>query len=172
VEAVNVSACSAEITTYAYDGERYVELDTRSENLCEAECPTDAEIIETARQQLVRDEPDFYSLDGFREESASVESMDDLNGDGTADFLVAPGLSYSGPNVELAIYLSDADGCAGSYAGHFGASDVSASDGTTNGVRDVKATNVSACSAETTTYAYDGELYQPGSTQSEPLCDN
>lgn len=139
------------------------------------DCPSDAELIAEARAQLVADEPEFFAGFEFSDEIAAVESVGDLNGDGLDDASVAPGRAYSGPNTEQTLYLSDADsgGCPIQYVGHFGVSDlVAADDGaSSNGVRDVIGTNVSACEAELTRYAFDGERYAARETTTEKLCE-
>lgn len=172
---VNNSGCEAAITRYTFDGARYVEAGTETANLCEdQECSSDAELIAEARAQLIADEPDFYTSEGFSDETALVERDWDLNGDGVQDALVFPGWSYAGANTEQAVYLSDADGCATAYAGHFGASSVApAEDGAvTNGASDLTVVNTSACEATISRYTFDGARYVEAGYTTENLCDD
>ncbi len=175
VQVVNTHACGATMTRYVFDGARYVETDdVVVENLCGGgDCGSDDELIAAARAQLVADEPDFYQLEQFSDDVAFVEPIEDLNGDGVDDALVFPGWSYAGANTEQAVYLSDAEGCATAYAGHFGASSVSpAEDGAvTNGVRDLTVVNTSGCSALVSRYAFDGQLYVETGSETQNLCD-
>ena len=87
-----------------------------------------------------------------------------LNGDGTEDLVVSPGLSYTLDNREQVIYLSgEPDACVDNFAGRFAASSVLAADhGENEGVRDVLAFNRAACTAETTRYRFVGGEYVAG----------
>jgi hypothetical protein len=135
-------------------------------------CAASADMIAAARARLIQDEPDFYNADGFSDDVASVDGLDDLNGDGVADALVFPGWSYAGANAEQVVYLSDRSGCATIYAGHFGAESVTAAEdgAATSGVRDLTVVNASGCEVVISRYTFDGRTYVEAGSESEDRC--
>lgn len=132
-------------------------------------------LIDDARSQLIQAEPDFYTRDGFVDESSYVDRIEDLNDDRVGDIIVSPGWQYAGSNSEYAVYLTDEDGCATIFVGHFGASSVTPAfdDAVTNGVGDLFVSNTSACRYEVYRYTFDGVRYiEAGLEDAENLCES
>lgn len=137
-------------------------------------CMTGDELIDQARAQLIQNEPSFYNAEMFAGATASVENMEDLNGDGIGDALVFPGLSYSGAIEEQVVFLSDSNGCITTFAGNFGSAGMAPSEdgGTTNGVRDLTGSSATGCDLTSTRYTFDGTLYVEASFEVENVCES
>lgn len=125
---------------------------SRADRLCE----TDADIIQRAKDELLALNP-FYEEDDFS--NGTIEAIEDLNGDGTDDMLVKPGLRWAGANVETTVFFS---GCPAQFAGSLGSATevvVTKAKSSTYDVLDLESTNVSGCEAEISPYHFDGEGY-------------
>lgn len=133
-----------------------------------AVCPDAAAMVEMARDELSG--RDGFTRDDFTD-STSVTSFDDVDGDGKPEVLVAPGIFYSGSNMEWVLFANDSFGCPRRFVGNFAASDVFAGDTRTRGVLDVVANHSSLCEIVQTTYSFDGSVYVEESSEVIPICE-
>jgi hypothetical protein len=133
-------------------------------------CPTDDEMIESARDQLLA--AGAVSSIDLRDDRIGIDGIDDLNGDGQADAVVRPGAVFADQLELHAIYLSessrDPDGeavvCPTGFAGSITAQELAvAEDG---------ATASCGCARHATRYAYDcgAAAYVAGDTAVTDLC--
>ena len=125
-------------------------------------CPSRADMVLEAREQLVREQPDVFDIADFQ--NGFGERIADLNSDGIDDLVIWPG--SSGNDDEIAVmYLSDKAGCTTTYVGYFQASVVMPSkDGArTNEVRDLTIETMRyGCEVYHFTYHFDGRRYVEG----------
>ena len=175
VRSLYIEGCTNLDSVYAFDPdfEEYQVVSRSLGNECgNLGCRAPEDLPELAREQLSALDPRFYDGASFAD-GVSQETMGDLNGDGTEDLVVSPGLSYTLDNREQVIYLSgEPDACVDNFAGRFAASSVlAADDGENEGVRDVLAINRSACTAETTRYRFVGGEYVAGESTTTDTCD-
>lgn len=111
--------CDAEEVRYRYNGSSYRRGERSMKRVCDPPtCPDERDLVDAARRHLLEPEDTQFELDDFLEARAKIETIDDLDGDGTPDTLVFPGLDYADGNKEIVIMLSRHWSCADQYAGH------------------------------------------------------
>lgn len=170
--ASEATVCGSVQQRYSFDGERYQPVG-EEDVIDNSSAP---ELIKLVRETLVDEDPIAFKLDEFEDDNVDVAPIGDLDGDGTPDQLVFPGVQYAGANVEIAIVLSQELPCTVHFAGHIGGVDVAPNeDGErTEGVLDLVATNISGCNTVLTPLRFDGERYvevaEEASEEKNPDC--
>jgi hypothetical protein len=163
-----IMACDHDVEGDTTDGCEGAKCDDADDSSAKT-CPDTAAMVELARDELIR--RDGFARDEFQA-STSVSSFDDVDGDGKPEVLVAPGIFYSGSNMEWVLFANDDAGCPRRFVGSFAASEIAVAATRSQGFLDVIASNVSLCEVVETTYAFDGSIYVEASSETIDICED
>ncbi len=168
--------CDAQQTRYRYNGRRYRRFDESMERVCDpTECRSDRRMVLLARRALSAVDPERFDQLEWNEhdDEMFVHPTRDLDGDGTGDYFVFPGATYSTSSAEVVIMLSRGWSCADRYAGHASVTDIAVADdgaASPDGVLDLVATNVTGCTTVTTRLVFDGDVFVEGAWEESSKC--